>query len=184
MRLGSSARASVRRAPARAPSAAAALVAAWRTSPCVPSTVRTTGSSGANCWCSPSARRPGSATRWKAPESWAILQRPGGVPRARNSSASQAEDSRRSRVERVGDRRRACHPPAHPARRSDWRFRRGAPASTALGHALDATASRRVAVKSSAAGSPYSSPMTAERAEHLTPSSIAHRAERASRAST
>ena len=48
----------------------------------------------------------------------------------------------------------------------------------------DATANRRVAVKSSAAGSPYNSPMTAERAEHLTPSSIAHSAARASRAST
>jgi len=48
----------------------------------------------------------------------------------------------------------------------------------------EATASRRVAVKSSAAGSPYTSPMTAERAAHLTPSSIAHSAARASRAST
>lgn len=47
-----------------------------------------------------------------------------------------------------------------------------------------ATASRRVAVKSSAAGSPHSSPITADRPEHLTPSSIAHSAARASRAST
>lgn len=48
----------------------------------------------------------------------------------------------------------------------------------------DATASRRVAVKSSARGSPQISPMTAESAVHLTPSSIAHSASRASRAST
>ena len=47
-----------------------------------------------------------------------------------------------------------------------------------------ATASRRVAVKSSAAGSPHSSPITAPSAAHLKPSSIAHSAERASRAST
>jgi len=48
----------------------------------------------------------------------------------------------------------------------------------------DATASRRVAVKSSARGSPQTSPTTAERLEHLKPSSIAHSASRASRAST
>lgn len=48
----------------------------------------------------------------------------------------------------------------------------------------EATASRRVAVKSSALGSPHNSPMTAERPEHLTPSSIAHSASRASRVST
>ena len=47
----------------------------------------------------------------------------------------------------------------------------------------DAIASRRLAVKSRALGSPHNSPMTQERAEHLTPSSIAHRASRASRAS-
>ena len=47
-----------------------------------------------------------------------------------------------------------------------------------------ATASRRVAVKSSTAGSPQISPMTALRAGHLRPSSIAHKASRASRAST
>lgn len=48
----------------------------------------------------------------------------------------------------------------------------------------DATANRRVAVKSSARGSPQISPITAERAEHLSPSSIAQSASRASRAST
>jgi len=48
----------------------------------------------------------------------------------------------------------------------------------------DATASRRVAVKSSARGSPHNSPMTQDSAAHLTPSSIAHSASRASRAST
>ncbi len=47
-----------------------------------------------------------------------------------------------------------------------------------------ATASRRVAVKSSTFGSPQISPMTALREEHLSPSSIAHKASRASRAST
>ena len=44
---GSSARASVSRAPAQAPRSAAAWVTAWMIGPCVPSTVRTTGSSGA-----------------------------------------------------------------------------------------------------------------------------------------
>jgi hypothetical protein len=48
----------------------------------------------------------------------------------------------------------------------------------------DATARRRVAVKSSTLGSPHNSPITAESAAHLTPSSIAHSASRASRAST
>ena len=48
----------------------------------------------------------------------------------------------------------------------------------------DATASRRVAVKSSTRGSPQISPTTQDRAEHLTPSSIAHSASRASRVST
>lgn len=48
----------------------------------------------------------------------------------------------------------------------------------------DATASRRVAVKSSTLGSPQISPITAESAAHLTPSSIAHSASRASRVST
>ena len=48
----------------------------------------------------------------------------------------------------------------------------------------EATASRRVAVKSSARGSPHNSPITQDNAEHLTPSSIAHSASRASRAST
>jgi len=43
---GSSARASVSRAPGRAPRSAAAFVTAWMIGPCVPSTVRTTGSSG------------------------------------------------------------------------------------------------------------------------------------------
>ena len=47
-----------------------------------------------------------------------------------------------------------------------------------------ATASRRVATKSSARGSPQISPMTAARQEHLTPSSIAHNASFASRVST
>ena len=47
-----------------------------------------------------------------------------------------------------------------------------------------ATASRRVAVKSSAAGSPHSSPITPDRPEHLSPSSIAQSASFASRAST
>jgi len=48
----------------------------------------------------------------------------------------------------------------------------------------DATASRRVAVKSSALGSPHNSPITQESAKHFSPSSIAHSESRASRAST
>jgi len=48
----------------------------------------------------------------------------------------------------------------------------------------DATASRRVAVKSSVLGSPQISPITQESPAHLTPSSIAHSASLASPAST
>ncbi len=47
-----------------------------------------------------------------------------------------------------------------------------------------AKARRRVAVKSSACGAPHNSPTTAASALHLSPSSIAHSAARASRAST
>ncbi len=112
-----------------------------------------------------------------------MLQRPGWRPRARNSSASQAlapgalasnglaSDGRLAIRHRI----RAPLKLALPERRIS---QQGTPDRSA------ATASRRVAVKSSAAGSPQISPTTAQRPEHLTPSSIAHSAERASRAST
>ena len=92
--------------------------------------------------------------------------------------------SRRARVERIGERRRARDPPAHPRAAEIGECRPAAPASRSYADRSDATASRRVAVKSSALGSPQISPITAESAAHLTPSSIAHSASRASRAST
>ncbi len=181
---GSSARASVSRAPALAPRSAAALVTAWMRSPCVPSTVRTTGASGAEAvlFAQRSIARCGNQM-----ESTRFMR---DAPPARRMPA-RAEQlgiprrcSRRARVERIEQRRRARDPPAHP--------RPAEIGSAAEPHQpagrtrlrSDATASRRVAVKSSARGSPQISPITAESAAHLTPSSIAHSASRASRAST
>ena len=112
-----------------------------------------------------------------------MLHRPGGIPRARNSSASQAgvpgarSSSSFSSDGALPIRQRILAPlrfALPPSRTSQ----QGVPLRS------DATASRRVAVKSSARGSPHNSPITAERHEHLTPSSIAHSASRASRAST
>jgi len=112
-----------------------------------------------------------------------MLQRPGGDPRARNSSASQAgapgafaskslsSDGALAIRQRMRAPLRFAWPPSRTSQQ-------GVPLRS------DATASRRVAVKSSARGSPQISPMTAEREAHLTPSSIAHSASRASRAST
>lgn len=112
-----------------------------------------------------------------------MLQRPGGAPRERNSSASQAggpgarassglaSDGALASRQRIRAPLKFAWPPSRTSQHGTWAR-------------SEATASRRVAVKSSAAGSPYNSPITAERAAHLTPSSIAHSAERASRAST
>ena len=112
-----------------------------------------------------------------------MLQRPGGDPRARNSSASQAgvpgalasselvSDGALAIRQRIRAPLKFAVPPSRTSQQ-------GVPLRSA------ATASRRVAVKSSTLGSPHNSPMTQERAEHLTPSSIAHSASRASRAST
>ena len=112
-----------------------------------------------------------------------MVHRPDGKPRARNSSASHAgfPDARGSRslmsegADPIRHRIRAPLKLAWPPSRIK---------KAATPDRSEATASRRVAVKSSARGSPHSSPMTAERAEHLKPSSIAHSASRASRAST
>ena len=111
------------------------------------------------------------------------LQRPGGNPRARNSSASHAgrPGARASRGFKsdgalaIRQRMRAPLKLGVPARRTS---QQGTPERS------DATARRRVAVKSSTLGSPQISPITAESAAHLTPSSIAHSASLASRAST
>ena len=112
-----------------------------------------------------------------------MLQRPGGQPRARNSSASHTglPGARGSNgwawLGRLATRQRIRAPlklALPPSRTSQA----GTPDRSA------ATASRRVAVKSRLAGSPHSSPMTADSAPHLKPSSIAHSAERASRAVT
>ena len=112
-----------------------------------------------------------------------MLQRPGGAPRARNSSASQAgrpgaftssglaSDGALTTRQRIRAPLRFACPPRRTSQQ-------GVPLFS------EATASRRVAVKSSSLGSPQISPMTQERAEHLTPSSIAHSASFASRAST
>lgn len=112
-----------------------------------------------------------------------MLQRPGGMPRARNSSAFHAgvPGARGSRsfssdgALPIRQRIRAPLKLAVPPSRTS---QQGVPLRS------DATARRRVAVKSSALGSPHNSPMTAESAAHLTPSSIAHSASRASRVST
>jgi len=112
-----------------------------------------------------------------------MLQRPGGMPRARNRSASHAgvpgaressgfnNDGALAIRQRIRAPLRLAVPPNRTSQQPT-------PVRS------DATASRRVAVKSSTLGSPQISPMTAERAAHLTPSSIAHSASRASRAST
>ena len=112
-----------------------------------------------------------------------MLQRPGECPRARNSSACQAEapGARGSKGlamlgllamrQRIRAPLRFARPPSRTSQQG-----------TRLRSAV--TARRRVAVKSSAAGSPHSSPITPDRPEHLTPSSIAHSAARESRAST
>ena len=112
-----------------------------------------------------------------------MLQRPGGLARDRNSSTSHAggPGARGSsgcvRLGRLATRQRI---------RAPLRF--ALPPSRTSQHGTRvrsaATASLRVAVKSSAFGSPQISPMTADSAEHLSPSSIAHSAARASRAST
>jgi len=112
-----------------------------------------------------------------------MVQRPGGEPRARNRSASHADEpgarasNGLSREGALATRQRIRAPPrfAEPASRTS---QQGTPDRSA------ATASRRVAVKSSARGSPQISPITQDKAEHLTPSSIAHSASRASRVST
>lgn len=112
-----------------------------------------------------------------------MLQRPGGKPRARNSSASHAgspgaRGSKAFASEGALATRQRIRAPLKFALPPIRTSQHGTPDRS------DATASRRVAVKSSAAGSRDSSPMTAERPAHLTPSSIAHSADRASRAST
>jgi len=105
------------------------------------------------------------------------------MPRARNSSASHAgrpgargsslfiNDGALAIRQRIRAPLKFAPPPTRTSQH-------GVPLRSA------ATASRRVAVKSSARGSPHNSPITADRQEHLTPSSIAHSASRASRAST
>ena len=112
-----------------------------------------------------------------------MLQWPGGIPRARNSSASHtgvpgAFGSRSLRSDGALAIRQRMRAPLKLA----WPPSRIKKAATPDRSA--ATASRRVAVKSSARGSPQISPITADRAAHLIPSSIAHSASRASRAST
>jgi len=112
-----------------------------------------------------------------------MLHRPGGAPRARNSSASHAgipgaRGSSSLRSEGALAIRQRIRAPLRLA----WPPSRIKKAATP--DRSEATASRRVAVKSSARGSPHNSPMTAERHEHLSPSSIAHSASFASRAST
>ena len=112
-----------------------------------------------------------------------MFHRPGGWPRARNSSASHtgipgARGSRsfgsegaRAIRQRMGAPHKLAGPPS--------RIKKAATPDRSA-----ATASRRVAVKSSARGSPQISPITADRAAHLRPSSIAHSASLASRPST
>ena len=112
-----------------------------------------------------------------------MLHRPGGIPRARNSSASHAgaPGARGSngwtRLGALATRQRIRAP-----LKLAWPPSRIKKAATPDRSA--ATASRRVAVKSRALGSPHNSPITAPRPGHLRPSSIAHKAARESCAST
>ena len=108
---------------------------------------------------------------------------PGGIPRARNSSASHtgrpgafgsrsfASDGALAIRQRIRAPLKLAWPPS--------RIKKAATPDRS-----EATASRRVAVKSSDRGSPQISPMTAESPVHLRPSSIAHSASLASRVST
>ena len=112
-----------------------------------------------------------------------MLQRTGGNPRARNSSASHAgapgaRTSSGLASEGALPIRQRIRAPLRSAVPPSRTSQHGTPDRSA------ATANRRVAVKSSARGSPHNSPITADSPAHLTPSSIAHSASRASRAST
>lgn len=112
-----------------------------------------------------------------------MLHRPGAAPRARNSSASQtgspgAFGSSSLTSEGALAIRQRIRAPLRFAVPPSRTSQQGVPLRS------EATASRRVAVKSSARGSPHNSPITAERQVHLTPSSIAHSTSLASRAST
>ena len=112
-----------------------------------------------------------------------MLHRPGGMPRALNRSTSHvgvpgartSKELSSDAALAIRQRIRAPLRLAVPPRRTSQQ-----PTSDCS----DATARRRVAVKSSTLGSPQISPITAERAAHLMPSSIAQSASRASRAST
>ena len=105
------------------------------------------------------------------------------MPRARNSSASHAATPGAFRSRSFGsDGALAIRQRIRAPLKLAWPPRRIKKAATP--DRSDATASRRVAVKSSARGSPQISPITAERPGHLKPSSIAHSASRASRVST
>ncbi len=112
-----------------------------------------------------------------------MLHRPGGMPRARNSSASHAgvPGARGSRS-LTSDGALAIRQRIRAPLKLAWPPSRIKKAATP--DRSEATASRRVAVKSSARGSPQISPMTAESALHLKPSSIAHSASFESHVST
>ena len=160
---GSSARASVSRAPALAPRSAAALVTAWTTGPCVPSTVRTTGASGAQSALFAQRSIASCGNQMESTRFMREVHRPGGIPRARNSSASHAgapgacgsrslaSDGALAIRQRMRAPLRLAWPPS--------RIKKAATPDRS-----EATASRRVAVKSSARGSPQISPITAESA--------------------
>ena len=112
-----------------------------------------------------------------------MLHRPGGSPRARKSSASHAgvPDARGS-SEFGSEGALAIRQRMRAPLRLAWPPSRIKKAATP--DRSEATASRRVAVKSSTLGSPHNSPMTQDKAAHLRPSSIAQSASLASRAST
>ena len=137
-----------------------------------------------------SARSPAAATRSKAirVSGFGVMRDAppaGREARARGTARrpTPARPARADRTDWAGTARSRSASASAP--RSDWRappepHQPGRPRPIRSA----ATASRRVAVKSSAAGSPHSSPITAPSAAHLKPSSIAHSAERASRAAT
>ena len=184
---GSSARASARRAPGQAPRSAAAGVTAWINWPWRPSTVRTRGRASASSGAAlPAAQRSiGRFGSHREQIRRVISGRPpAGCPkRERNSSAVQ-----RGRPAPCGRRGEPCLGALASRQRSRAPDRLAAPCSRTSQQATPnrsaATASRRVAVKSSACGSPHNSPITPPSPAHRRPSSIAHKAALASRAST
>ena len=62
----------------------------------------------------PALDRQARAARSKAPASWLRVQRPGPAAAGAEQLGIPGRRARRSGIEDIGERGRACHPPAHP----------------------------------------------------------------------